>query len=520
MTLGEFLDATTTRFADRPAIVCADGSQGRIVCRTYAELGRDVHRREASLARAGVRPGDRVGVMLSSVPEWIELLFAVTRLGAIFMPINPRFGSRELEFVLAHSRASTLVALPEYLGRDYRPLLAAAARLPTLARIIDPRAEELEPRVAPRAAAADDEATAILFYTSGTTAFPKGVPLTHRNLLPHTIACGELIGLATDDRVLSLYPFFGISGGANKVLSTFAFGACLVFQDAFRPDEALDLLEAERCTVLHAVDVQLRELVRIARERGTRPIERRATIAFMAALDEALARELEPALGIRRFVHAYGMTETNPMVLRNALDDPFDACVRPGGRVAPHAEVRVVDPASGVEQPADVEGEIVMRGTTVMRGYYEDPAATAAAFRDGWFRSGDLGVRDARGFIFYRGRLKDMLKIGGFNVAPQEVEAFLRTHPAIEDVAVAGAADARLGEVVVAFVKLRAGASADDAAIREFGRDRIAGFKMPRSVVFVDALPYHTAANGSKLQRDVLREWASRLSKVEGKPAR
>jgi fatty-acyl-CoA synthase len=334
------------------------------------------------------------------------------------------------------------------------------------------------------------------------------VPLTHRNLLPHTVGCGALLGLDAADRVLTLYPFFGISGGANKVLSTLAFGACLVFQDAFRAEEALSMLVEERCTVVHGVDVQVRELLRCARERPVPYVDRRGTIAFMAAVDEDVARGMGAVLGLHRFVHPYGMTETNPMILRNDPDDPFEARVRPGGRPTPFARVRIVDPASGIETPVDVPGEIEVAGETVMKGYYRDPEATANAFRDGWFRTGDQGVRTAEGWMFYVGRLKDMLKIGGFNVAPQEVEAFLRAHPAIDDVAVTGLPDSRLGEVAVAFVKPRAGAMIEEDEVLHFCRGHIANFKIPQRVAVVDALPYLTAAHGAKLRRDVLRAWA------------
>jgi fatty-acyl-CoA synthase len=202
------------------------------------------------------------------------------------------------------------------------------------------------------------------------------------------------------------------------------------------------------------------------------------------------------------------MTETNPMILRNALDDPFEACVRPGGRIAPNVEVRVIDPDTGTERAVGEEGEIVVRGPTVMRGYYRDGEATRAAFRGGWFRSGDLGVRTAEGFVFYVGRLKDMLKVGGFNVAPQEVESFLRGHEGVADVAVTGVPDARLGEVPVAFVQPRTGAHLTAEVLIAACREHLANFKVPRAVHLVDALPYHVAAHGAKLQRHVLREWA------------
>ena len=581
LTFGRFIDEAGARFGNRPAIVCRDHSYPapQTIRRSYAELADDVRALHAALADAGVRPGEHVAVMLSSFYEWIVFLFAVTRLGAAFVPLNPRFGSHELAHVLQHSGSRTLVAMGRYMDRDYSALIAdvigddwspgaGSSRIPELQRIIGVRTPPHRDALMtdallergrtldaanPIAAADDIDMTAILFYTSGTTAFPKGVPLSHNNLLPHTIGCGALIELEPGDRILSLYPFFGISGGANKVLSTLAFGSCLVFQDAFRAAEAYELLVAERCTVVHGVDVQLRELVKLARGEAAgksaapAPPPRRATVAFMAGLDVELARDMGTVLGIDRFVHPYGMTETNPMILRNDPDDPFEARLRPGGRVAPHAQVRVVDPSTGIEAAIDTPGEIEVRGPTVMRGYYRDPEATAQSFRDGvggdgvdrgsvggdgikgdgikgdgvggdgvdgtggaggWFRTGEKGVRTADGFIFYLGRLKDMLKIGGFNVAPQEVEAYLRTHPAVDDIAVTGVADERLGEVAGAFIKPRAGHAVDIGVIKEFCRGHIANYKTPQYVWEVDALPYHTAANGSKLRRDVLRQWA------------
>jgi fatty-acyl-CoA synthase len=533
-SFGRFCDEIGVRFADWPAMVAADQTQGAAGLRrwSYAEMVRDIHALQWGLAEAGVVAGERVGVMLSSVPEWILYLFAVTRLGAVFVPINTRFRARELNFVLSHSGSCTLVAMGHYLGYDYAGSIETVrGELPQLRTLIGVRGapnqdwidtetllargrELLAVRGTPTRAE-DVEAIALLFYTSGTTSFPKGVPLTHANLLPHSVRAGELLELQPGEKVLSLYPFFGISGGANKVLSTFGSGAALVFQDAFRAAEACDLLDAENCSVLHGVDVHVREMVneQCRRRAGTQP-DRRATVAFTGGIDEPLARAMVEALGVRRFSHPYGMTETNPMILRNALDDPFDACVRPGGRVAPMVEVKVVDPDTDAERAIGEEGEIVVRGPTVMRGYFNDEEATTAAFRGGWFHSGDLGVRTKEGSIFYVGRLKDMLKVGGFNVAPQEVESFLRTHAAIEDVAVSAIEDARLGEVPVAFVQWKPRVAVAPQVLIDWCREHLANFKVPRAVYIVDALPYHTAAHGAKLQRQVLRAWAQERARI------
>ena len=526
-TFGRFADEIGRQFAAVPALVASDHTFSTTGLRrwSYADMLRDVHALQWSLMEAGVRAGDRVGVMLSSFPEWVLYLFAVTRLGAIFLPINTRFRARELHHVLNHSGSSTLIAMGRYLGHDYAATIAEIRdRLPALRTIIgvrgDPHPAALDSDrlladgrgllasrgVPPRTD--DPEETALLFYTSGTTSFPKGVPLTHANVLPHSVRAGGLLDLKPGEKVLNFYPFFGISGGANKVLSTFGSGATLVFQDAFRAEEAWNIMETEQCRVIHGVDVHVRELTAVHKRRGARPQpDRRGTIAFTGGIDEPLARAMGEALGLRRFSHPYGMTETNPMILRNELGDPFEAAVRPGGRIAPNVEVRVVDPETGVDRGIGEEGEIVVCGPTVMKGYYNDPEATATAFRGGWFHSGDLGVRTDEGFVFYVGRLKDMLKVGGFNVAPQEIESFLSTHPDIEDVAVTSAPDARLGEVAVAFVQLKHGAHASAETLIDACRENLANFKVPRAIYFVDALPYHTAAHGAKLQRHMLREW-------------
>jgi fatty-acyl-CoA synthase len=345
-TFGRVLDEMAHRHGGRPAMVASDHSSGEARLRrwTYREMTSDVQALQWSLMDLGIRPGERVAVMLSSVPEWVLYLFAVTRLGAAFVPVNTRFKDREIHHILSHSGSCGLIATGRYLGQDHAAAIAKAcgprraegrfSRLPELRTLIGvgapPHPDALDTREllergreralesGPPPCALDATATAILFYTSGTTSFPKGVPLSHANLLPHSVRCGELLDLQPGESVLSLYPFFGISGGANKVLSTFGAGACLVFQDSYRPQEACDLLESQACTVIHAVDVQIREMVAILRKEGVRaPPERRGTIAFMASVDESLAREMGEVLGLRRFIHPYGMTETNPMILRN-----------------------------------------------------------------------------------------------------------------------------------------------------------------------------------------------------------
>jgi fatty-acyl-CoA synthase len=361
------------------------------------------------------------------------------------------------------------------------------------------------PEVAP--ASADDVFT--ILYTSGTTSFPKGALISHRNCVPHGWNTGAVLRMTPEDRVLHALPAAGTWGGVNIPLATWSHGACLVLVDVFEPARALALIERERCTVWNAVDSMLIPVLdhpALARyDRGSlRTGGVAATGGGRHGLFEAVVERLIPLA-----YQPYGMTEVNAMALRHELDEPAAVRALPGIWPAPGLEVRVVHPETLGACKADEEGELQFRGPLVTRGYYEKPEETRAAFTaDGWFRSGDLGVRDGAGRVIFRGRLKETLRISHHMVAPGEIEAFLLGHPDVAQAFVVGIPDPVANEAPVAYVIRRPGAGVTEEELRAWCRGKIASFKIPRGVRFVDDVPRTPSPHGDKVQRVALREMA------------
>jgi len=360
---------------------------------------------------------------------------------------------------------------------------------------------------APATIASSDVFT--ILYTSGTTSFPKGAMITHANCVPHGWNVGETLRLTAADRVLHALPAAGTWGGVNIPLTTWSHGACLVLMDVFDPLRALQLIERERCTVWNAVDSMLVPLLDHP-DLGRRDLSSLRTGGVAAVgggrhglLEDVLARLMPLAF------HPYGMTEVNAMSLLHSLDEPAAERLVPGVWPAPGLEARIADPETGRPSGVDVEGELQFRGPLVTPGYYDKPEETKAAFTaDGWFKSGDLGVQDSAGRVIFRGRLKETLRISHHMVAPGEIEAFLLAHPAVAQAFVVGIPDAKTNEAPVAYVIRKAGAALTEDELRAWCHGRIASFKIPRGVRFVDDVPRTPSPHGDKVQRVKLREMA------------
>lgn len=532
-TLGALLDAAAARWPEREALVF----EGERI--TFREL-RD---RSWALARGlrllGLGPGDRIGLWLPNRPSWFLVQHACARLGAVVVALNPRYRSHELDYILAQSEAQALV-LTDRLGPvDYLGLLQevlpelprsvpgelTSSRCPTLRHVIvdaeDPvpgchRLRDLlhaggEREVEPWPAPGPDDLLTLL-YTSGTTAFPKGAMISHRNAVPHGWACGQVLGLSPEDRVLHALPAAGTWGGLNIPLTAWSHGACLVLMEGFDPLRALWLIERERCTVWNAVDQMARAVLECpALDRYDRRSLRTGGFAATGGGGHGLFEAVVERVGIPLAFQPYGMTEVNAMALLHHLDEPVALRALPGIHPAPGLEVRVVHPETGAACRPDEEGELQFRGPRVTRGYYRKPEETAQAFTaDGWFRSGDLGVRTAEGYLVFRGRLREVLRISHHMVAPAEIEAFLMSHPAVAQAFVVGIPDPRTNEAPVAFVILRPGARLTEAELQAFCRGRLASFKIPRAVRFVEEVPRTPGPHGDKVQRGRLRELALR----------
>jgi fatty-acyl-CoA synthase len=500
---------------------------------TFADLAAGVDRAAKGLIALGIRPGDKVALWLLNRPEWIEIAFAVMKIGAVLVPINTRLRTEDVAYIADQSDSTALILAErsgpiDYLAmvRELAPLGAVpeATRLPKLGRIVlfsdEPRPETVgfnaliasgaevdDAALGARAAAVDPENLAFLMYTSGTTGVPKGAMHAHcmiRNVTDRAFR----LAITEHDVIMMYLPLFHLFAFAEGMLTSMVSGARQVLTEGFDPAESLDLIARERATVLHGFDTHYKELIE-AHERAPRDIGRVRTGLFAAGMQSstAIARRARKLFG--PLVSGFGMSEIGVGVTIGALDSTEEQCCEGSGALAPGYEVRIVDPDTGRDQPVGVPGEILARGYTLMRGYYEKPEATAAAIdADGWLHSGDMGLLRADGHLRFLGRYKDMLKIGGENVDPMEVEAFLMAHPAISLAAVVGYPDARLSEVGVAFVRLEPGHTVSEDEVLAHCRGRIASFKIPRRVILVDDFPM---TSSGKIQKVQLRADALRL---------
>jgi fatty-acyl-CoA synthase len=334
--------------------------------------------------------------------------------------------------------------------------------------------------------------------------------ISHRNCVPHGWNCAERLGITERDRVLSALPAPGTWGGLNVPLTTWSHGAALVLMDVWDPVRALQLIERERCTVWNAVDSMVFPLLEHpGLDRHDHSSLRMGAFAATGGGGHGFYEAIRDRIRVPQMYQPYGMTEVNALSLLHDLDEPWEVRVTPGIKAPPGIEVRVAHPETGALCKTEEEGELQFRGELVTRGYYEKPEETAAAFTaDGWFKSGDLGVRDGRDYVIFQGRLKETLRISHHMVAPGEIEAFLMAHPAISQAFVVGVPDPRANEVPVAYVILREGARLDEEALRAWCHGKIASFKIPRGVRFVKDVPRTPGPHGDKVQRVKLREIA------------
>jgi fatty-acyl-CoA synthase len=494
---------------------------------TFAELAAGVDRVARGLLAVGVRPGDKVALWMLNRPEWIETAFAVFEIGAVLVPVNTRLRTDDVAYILEQSHAGTLVLAErsgpvDYLGmvRELAPE-EGGGRLPKLERLVvlgdEPRPATVPwttllargdtvpaATLAAHADAVDPEGLAFLMYTSGTTGFPKGVMHSHRMVRNVTDRAFRL-AVTEHDAIMMYLPLFHLFAFSEGMLTSMVSGARQVLTEGFDADESLELIARERATVLHGFDTHYKELLE-AHARRPRDVSCVRTGIFAAGMSSSvpIARRARALFG--PLVSGYGMSEFGVGAAIGSLDSTEEQSCEASGYPAPGYEIRVIDPATGRDQPAGVPGEILVRGYTVMRGYYDKPEATAAAIdAEGWMHTGDMGLLRVDGHLRFMGRYKDMLKIGGENVDPMEVEAYLMGHPAINLAAVVSYPDVRLSEVGVAFVRCEPGATVTGGDVLAYCRGRIASFKIPRHVLFVDDFPM---TSSGKIQKVKLREEA------------
>jgi len=514
-TIGVTFEQTVARVPDSEALVCCH----QALRYTYAELNDAVDRLATGMLRAGLEQGDRIGVWSPTRAEWTLTQFATAKLGVILVNINPAYRTSELEYALGQSGCRWIIAAQELKGSSFVSMVdEVRPNLPALERAIffgTPEWEELASAHAQpdadalnrRAAELDCDDPINIQYTSGTTGFPKGATLTHHNILNNSYLAGGLMKYTEVDRICIPVPLYHCFGMVMGNLGSITHGACMVYPaETFEPEATLSACANERCTALYGVPTMfIAQLEHPEFERFDLSSLRTGIMAGSPCPVEVMKR-VSSDMGIDEMAIAFGMTETSPVSTQVRLDDTLEHRCGTVGQVMPHTEIKIVDPSNGRTQPHGEPGEFLARGYLVMRGYWNDPERTAEAIDPGgWMHTGDLATMDGEGYVRVVGRIKDMIIRGGENVYPREIEEFLYTHPEIADVQVIGVPDERYGEELMAWVVQRPGASLSEDAVKDFCRGKIAHYKIPRYVKFVDAFPMTVTG---KVQKYKMRDAA------------
>ncbi|WP_199239464.1 AMP-binding protein [Streptomyces sp. ICBB 8177] len=517
-TIGRNLARAVAAHPDREALV--DVPSGRRW--TYAQFGRDVDVLARALLSRGIGKGDRVGIWAVNCPEWVLTQYATARIGAILVNVNPAYRTHELAFALRQSGVRLLIASTVHKTSDYRAMAAEVrGECPELRDVVhigDPSWDELvadagrtgAERLEAVAAGLSCDDPVNIQYTSGTTGFPKGATLSHHNILNNGYFVGELVGYTERDRVCLPVPFYHCFGMVMGNLGATTHGACVVIPaPSFDPAATLRAVQDERCTSLYGVPTMfIAELDHPDFASYDLSTLRTGIMAGSPCPVEVMKRVVD-RMHMAEVAICYGMTETSPVSTQTRRDDDLERRTGTVGRVLPHLEVKVVDPATGVTVPRGEPGELCTRGYSVMLGYWDEPERTAEVIDAGrWMHTGDLAVMREDGYLAIVGRIKDMIIRGGENVYPREIEEFLYTHPKIADVQVVGVPDERYGEEIVACVIPRDPAdppTADELAA--FCHGRLAHYKIPRRLRLVDAFPMTVSGKVRKVE---LREAAAR----------
>ncbi len=510
-TIGANLDRTAARVGDHEALVeCATGRRW-----TYPQLVDDVDACALGLDALGVAKGDRVGIWAPNCAEWVLVQYGTAKLGVVLVNINPAYRTHELSYVLQQAGISVLVAAPAFKTSDYRAMVEQVRdECPDLREVVflgDPEWERLMAtgRAADRGLLARREAELSaddpinIQYTSGTTGFPKGATLTHHNLLNNGFFVGEGCGYTEADRVCIPVPYYHCFGMGMGNLGCTSHGSTMVIPaPGFDPAATLRAVQDERCTSLYGVPTMFIAELALPNFADYDLSSLRTGIMAGSPCPVEVMKRVVDEMGMAEVTICYGMTETSPVSTQTGADDDLDRRTSTVGRTHPHLESKVVDPATGLTVPRGTTGELCTRGYSVMLGYWEEPAKTAEVLdRARWMHTGDLAVMDEAGYLNIVGRIKDMVIRGGENVYPREIEEFLYGHPDIADVQVIGVPDARFGEELMAWVRLRPGAPELTAeALKEYCAGKLAHFKVPRYVKVVADFPMTVTGKVRKVE--------------------
>jgi fatty-acyl-CoA synthase len=512
-TIGDSLRRIAAAHGDSEALV--DVPTGRRW--TYAQLDAATDAVARGLIASGVATGDRVGIWAPNCAEWVLLQYGSAKMGAILVNINPAYRSHELGYVLKQAGISVLVSAESFKTSDYRGMIEEVRDgLSDLRQVIYIGTPEWDAMVAAGgtvpADALAEAGAALAFddpiniqYTSGTTGFPKGATLSHHNILNNGYFIGEGCRYTAADRVCIPVPFYHCFGMVLGNLACTTHGACIVIPaPGFGPAETLAAVQAERCTSLYGVPTMFIAELALPDFASYDLSSLRTGIMAGSPCPVEVMKRVVSEMHMDEVTICYGMTETSPVSTQTRADDDMERRVATVGRVHPHVEIKVIDPETGLVLPRGRSGELCTRGYCVMLGYWDEPSKTAEAIDAGrWMHTGDLAVMDEAGYLNIVGRIKDMVIRGGENIYPREIEEFLYSHPDIEDIQVVGVPDARYGEELCAWVKLRPGSSVTEEQVREFCVGKIAHYKVPRYVRVTDGFPMTVTG---KVQKFKMRE--------------
>ncbi|HEY0395799.1 MAG TPA: AMP-binding protein [Candidatus Elarobacter sp.] len=518
-TVGDNLDRIARRFPNNDAVVSVH--QNRRL--TYAQFAAETDRLAKAFLAAGVEHGERVGIWSPNSLEWVLVQYATAKIGAVLVNVNPAYRLSELEYALRQSGVATLVVLDRYKTSEYLAMVREVrGSLPALREVVivgETEAQDEETgwddylgcagevddaALAARKARCQFDEPINIQYTSGTTGFPKGATLSHHNILNNGFFIGEGCRYGDHDRVCVPVPFYHCFGMVLGNLAITTHGATIVIPNwTFDPQLTLDAVVRERCTSLYGVPTMFIAELALPSFKDYDLSTLRTGIMAGSPCPVEVMKRVQSEMHMPEVTICYGMTETSPVSTQTMTDDPLEKRTGTVGRVHPHIEVKIVD-ADGRIVPRDTPGELCTRGYSVMLGYWENAEATATAIDAARFmHTGDIATMDADGYVNISGRIKDMVIRGGENVYPREIEEFLYTHPSIKDVQVIGVPDERYGEELCAWVILHDGAHLTDEDVRAYCRGKIAHYKIPRYVMFVDGWPMTVSG---KVQKYKMRE--------------
>ncbi|GED56320.1 AMP-binding protein [Brevibacillus formosus] len=535
-TIGNMLDDTASKYQEKEALVYHE----RGLRYTFGEFQAICNQAARGFMSLGIQKGENIAIWATNVPEWVISQFATAKMGGVLVTVNTSYRVHELEYLLRQSESTTLLLIDSYRDANYlamiqeicpelqtcEPGALQSKRLPHLKNVIYLGNERQpgmflwsdlleraalvteEERIARQATLLPDDVINMQ-YTSGTTGFPKGVMLSHVNIVNNAIKVAECQRLGLEDKVCIPVPFFHCFGCVMGTLACVATGATMVPVIAFDPGVVLAVVEAERCTALYGVPTMfIAELNHPTfAERDLSSLRTGIMAGSLCPIE--VMKKVVDQMGIRDITIAYGQTEASPVITQTVPEDSLERKVSTVGRLHAEVEAKIIDPATGDILPPGVQGELCTRGYLVMKGYYNMPEETVKAIdHEGWLHTGDLATVDEEGYYRITGRLKDMIIRGGENIYPREVEEFLYTHPKVLDVQIVGVPDAKYGEQVLACIRVKPNETLSEDEVRDYCEGKIAHYKIPRYIQFVDEYPM--TASG-KIQKFKLREQALQL---------